>query len=59
MNDIDADDQAARHQDELLLQQQIMDALAASLVRPLSMDEAHLLGWASGCATDFNQEIHK
>ncbi len=54
----DDDDQAARHQDELILQEQIMDALAASLVRPLTMDEAMLLGWASGCATEFDRSKH-
>lgn len=45
---MDTDDQAARHQDELLLQEQIMEALTAGMTRPLTIDEARLLGWASG-----------
>lgn len=45
--------QAAQHADETALQQDIGRALDAALVRPLSLQEAELLAWASGISADF------
>lgn len=48
--------QAQQQQDELRLQQDLLEALDAALVRPLNKDEAELLAWASGVRPDFNKE---
>lgn len=50
MND---DWQAAQHADECRLQEDIDKALEASLQRPLTFEEAMLLAWAGGRASDF------
>lgn len=49
--------QQAQHADELTLQNDLLHALEASLVRPLTKDEAMLLAWGSGVANDFYKEI--
>ena len=49
----------AQHQDELNLQREFLAALDASLVRPLTKDEAMLLAWGSGVANDFYKEARK
>lgn len=49
--------QQQQHADECRLQQDMLDALEASLVRPLTQQEAELLAWASGIRPDFNREI--
>ena len=56
--DTSMDWQAQQQQDELRLQQDLLEALDAALVRPLTQDEAHLLAWASGVRPDFEQH-HK
>lgn len=48
--------QHAQQQDEQELQERILQALEASQSRPLTKDEAMLLAWSSGCATEFFKE---
>jgi hypothetical protein len=50
-------DQAEQHRDELELQRQILEALKASRMRPLTDDESMLLAWRSGLSTEFYREI--
>ena len=45
-------------QDEERLQQEILAALQASQKRILSRDEAMLLAWSAGCATEFYRNTH-
>jgi len=60
MNDMSDDGwQESQHADETRLQADMLNALTAALVRPLTQDEAMLLAWGSGCANDFNKEIRK
>ncbi len=54
MND---DEVHAQQQDEQQLQESILKALDAALVRPLTQPEAMLLAWSSGCANEFYKEI--
>lgn len=46
-----------QQQDERQLRGEILEALAAAMTRPLTVDEAKLLGWATGVGSDFNKEI--
>lgn len=46
----------AQHEDELRLQHDLLEALDAALVRPLTQDEARLLAWASGVRPDFEHD---
>lgn len=48
-----------QHADELCIQKDMLEALEASLVRPLTQDEAMLLAWASGISNDFYKEVRK
>lgn len=52
-------EQEQQHADELALQRDMLTALEASLVRPLTQDEAMLLAWSSGVSQDFYKDIRK
>lgn len=49
--------QHQQQQDEQQLRGEILEALAAAMVRPLTVSEAQLLGWATGVGQDFTKEI--
>ena len=48
--------QAAQHKDECELQKAALEALQASLVRPLTKDEAMAVAYSAGLANDFYKE---
>jgi hypothetical protein len=54
-----SDWQFQQQADELALQHDLLQALEASLVRPLTQAEAMLLAWGSGVANDFFKEIRQ
>jgi hypothetical protein len=50
--------QQAQQHDLEAIQQTVLEALHASLSRPLTQDEAMALAWSAGLANDFYRSTH-
>lgn len=50
------DQQEQQHADETALQRDVLETLNTAMKRPLTRDEAMLLAWGSGVASDFYKE---
>jgi hypothetical protein len=51
--------QMQQQQDEEVIQKAALDALQASLARPLTEDEAMALAYSAGVANSFYKELRK